>query len=249
MRITLTIAAFALSNLISAQTVNTYTATYNADTLLADMGFVAYPGSSICAGSLSIPVPLGEVIDSVSTSYTFFSSLAGFGGTPLQRSMLYCPTTGMDEGMVTLCGACAPTTETYIRTTNIANGISNGVVIMELHLGTTRLFGGNCNQNDFVAKGTWSVTVYTHSPSTGIADGTAPTPSMLLVGDELRISGLTDPTDLTVELFDVSGRRVATHRAVPSGNTAVCPVPSDLTGIFFARCTVDGVPFQQRFVR
>ena len=163
--------------------------------------------------------------------------------------MMYCPTTGQDEGQLFLCSGCSSTTGTYTRASSIANGISNGVVIIELHLGIAALNGTTCGPTDFVPKNMWNVTVYTHSPSTGFADGIAPTPSMLLVGDELRISGLADHTDLTLELFDVSGRRVATERVVPSGNTALYPLPSALTGIFIARCTVDGVPFQQRFVR
>ena len=161
-KVSFSILAIGIASVVNAQ--NMYTAVYSAGEILSDVAMQTVPIDVTCPGTLVVNVPAGEIVDSTVVSYDFWSSMAGFGSPTQQRSYLKCPTTGVDEPSLTLCSNCQPTTESYQRTTMIANGVSSGSITFELHLGNTSLFGNSCDFNHHVVNNTWTLTVYTHDP-------------------------------------------------------------------------------------
>lgn len=124
-------------------------------TLYAD--FVDVSSTTSCPGTLTVNVPLGYQIASVSTAYNM--QTASNGWISEQNSILVCNTTGMMESNITT--GLGNTTGTYGYSRDglaIANGATGAV---EFELRAWRTYGGaDCNI-DFnrVVGGTWTVSV------------------------------------------------------------------------------------------
>ncbi len=230
-----------------AQTWNSYLA-YSTDSVFADTAFVSNPGSSACPGSVTINFPVGEVVDSVHVAYDFWSYASLGGGTgPMQRALLRCPTTGLDEGALTLCGACSPDGEHYERSTSIANGVSSGSVTIELHLGTTRSTSApNCSLYDMVELGQWQTTVYTHIGTIGMEEG-AITAHLAWTGDVLRIDRAQGSSIL--EVMDGSGRTIWERHIAQGASEMEVHLPARFKGVLCARLLDAQGASHVRFVR
>ena len=157
------------------------TFTYTAGDIQSDRNFTSLPGSSACPGVMTINLPIGVTVDSISVEYDF--SAIGSGWMSEQRSQLRCITTGQSEGQ--LFSGTGPSTGTfsYNRTgLTIANGVVTGPLVFQLHAGRT--FGGSgCDAiYNFIPNNTWKITVfYTGDPCSNIRTpvtvGTQPQPT------------------------------------------------------------------------
>jgi hypothetical protein len=119
--------------------------------------------ASPCPGVMNIPMPAGAVVTGVNLSY----QVTAQGGAWMseQLSTLRCPTFNTAETQIFAgTGGFSGGTETYTRTTTIANGQLTGDTLkLELHVGRTWPDGGAgpCNTTyQFVPNNTWTVTVY-----------------------------------------------------------------------------------------
>ncbi len=131
--------------------------TYTSGDIDTDRSFTSLGGSSTCAGSMVLNIPVGDWIDSVDVYYDM--STASNGWMSEQRSWLNCPTTGNGEAAI-YSGTGNGGTMSYNRNSlNIAN-TAIGAVTFELHAGRT--FGGSgCNATyNLVDNGTWIVVAY-----------------------------------------------------------------------------------------
>ncbi|MCB9168986.1 MAG: hypothetical protein H6594_01385 [Flavobacteriales bacterium] len=240
--------ALLFASPLFGQTSHAYTQVYG-DSVFADTAFTTYPGTSACPGAVTIAFPLGEVVDSVHVVYVFYSYPSYGGGTvAMERSLLRCTNTGLDEGALTTCTTCSPLGEHYERTTSIANGVSSGSVTIELHLGSTRSTSApNCSVYDQVEMGLWSTTVYTHVTGAGIAEEHIG-PGMAWTGSALRIGPVTG-TPLLLEVLDLSGRTVWAERVGPSSGPMDVRLPEHLRGFFCAHLMGERNVGHLRFVR
>jgi hypothetical protein len=122
-----------------------------------------------CPGTLTFTnIPAGSMIDSVRVSYSFFTSMAGFGNPSMQRSYLRCLTTQTDEQTLTAPSGSGPgTTNNYTRVVTIANGVLNGPLTFELHAGSADplSFSSCTGSANVVVANSWTVTVYTSQGS------------------------------------------------------------------------------------
>ena len=136
-------------------------ATYTAGDIPTDNA-VSYPAPSSCPGSLSLVIPAGDQIDSISTFYDM--TAAGGAWMSEQGSYLYSPTTMNFEASGNNGSGTSAGTFSYSRDgLTFANGVT-GTVAIEMH--AERSWGGSgCGtaQNK-VDNGTWTVIAY-HSPA------------------------------------------------------------------------------------
>lgn len=165
MRLLLLACVLLFSQFIYAQN---YTQTYSAGAIGGPNNYTT-PTPTSCPGIMTFTnIPAGAVIDSVQVTYQMFTSLAGFGNASLQRSYLRCPTTQVHESQLTApTGTGVGTTNTYIRTVSIANGILNGNLVLELHAGNADAlsFSSCTGSANVVVNNSWTVTVYTSQGS------------------------------------------------------------------------------------
>ena len=135
-------------------------ATYTTGDIPTDYG-VSYPAPSSCPGSLSLVIPAGDQIDSISTFYDM--TAAGGAWMSEQGSYLYSPTTMNFEASGNNGSGTSAGTFSYSRDgLMFANG-ATGTVAIEMH--AERSWGGSgcaTGQNK-VDNGTWTVIAY-HSP-------------------------------------------------------------------------------------
>lgn len=231
------VALLLTTSSISAQ--NVYTATFTADTALADKQFTSWPGQSMCPAELTVAVPAGEWVDSTRIQYTYFSSLAGFGGTSLQRSAVKCLTNGTDEGQLFLCQQCNITTDNYNRIATIANGPTSGPITFQLHLGTTRLIGPNCSTYDIVPAGTWTMTVYAHSSALGAEEGPLTGLHISANDGALRIDGLPEGP-VRIRLMDSTGRLLSSAQVIASPGIFTLPIADRAAGVLLVEVSSSG---------
>ncbi|MCX8148144.1 fibronectin type III domain-containing protein [Thermaurantimonas aggregans] len=157
------------------------TFTYTAGDIQSDRNFTSLPGSSTCPGVMTINLPIGVTVDSISVEYDF--TAVGSGWMSEQRSQLRCITTGQSEAQLFSGTGTTTGTLTYNRTgLTIANGVVTGPLVFELHAGRT--FGGSgCDASfNFIPNNTWKITVfYTGAPCsnvrTPVTVGTQPQPT------------------------------------------------------------------------
>jgi len=124
----------------------------------SDYSFTALGGASTCPGLLSVTIPTGNVIDSVTTFYDM--SAVGGGWMAEQRSWLSSPTVSAGEAAVYNGAGSSTGTLSYNRTGISFANAASGVVDFELHAG--RSYGGTGCDNTYnkVDAGTWNIVVY-----------------------------------------------------------------------------------------
>ncbi|MDB9775224.1 GEVED domain-containing protein [Vicingaceae bacterium] len=136
-------------------------ATYQTGNIDSDRSFTSSSGSSSCPGSVTLVIPPGNRIDSISTSYDF--TAAGGGWMSEQRSRLSSSTTNSAEATLSNGLGNSGGTSLYSRTgLTFANG-AVGTVLIQLELGRT--YGGTgCGATyNYVVNNTWEVVAY-YSP-------------------------------------------------------------------------------------
>ena len=136
-------------------------ATYTTGDITSDAGFTSLPGTSTCPGSVTLAIPSGDRVDSMSTVYDMTATVAGNAWISEQRSWLYSPTSTAGEATMTSGSAInASGTASYSRTgLAFANG-AIGNVTVQMHAGRT--FGGvacAAGIND-IDNGSWIVIAY-----------------------------------------------------------------------------------------
>jgi hypothetical protein len=131
-------------------------ATYQSGNIDSDRAFTSSTGSSTCPGSLTLTIPAGNRIDSVSTSY---DAIAGGGGwMSEQRSRLSIP--GSSESSLTSGTGTSAGTMSYARSgLTFANG-ATGSVVISMELGRTYGGSGCSSTFNYVADSTWEVIAY-----------------------------------------------------------------------------------------
>jgi subtilisin-like proprotein convertase family protein len=122
-----------------------------------DFDFQALPGTSACPGALSVTIPAGNVIDSVTTFYDM--SAVGGGWMAEQVSWLYSPTVGAGEAATSNGAGNSTGTINYNRTGLSFANFAGGTVDFELHAG--RSYGGaGCDNTFNLVEQGWTVVVY-----------------------------------------------------------------------------------------
>ena len=122
-----------------------------------DFDFQALPGTSACPGALSVTIPAGNVIDSVTTFYDM--SAVGGGWMAEQVSWLYSPTVGAGEAATSNGAGNSTGTINYNRTGLSFANFASGTVDFELHAG--RSYGGaGCDNTFNLVEPGWSIIVY-----------------------------------------------------------------------------------------
>jgi len=123
-----------------------------------DFDFQALPGASTCPGTLSVTIPAGNIVDSVTT---FYDMTAG-GGAYMseQTSWLYSPTVGAGEAALSEGVGFSAGTMSYNRTGISFANTATGTVDFELHAGRTWGGAGCDNTYNKVDAGTWTIVVY-----------------------------------------------------------------------------------------
>ncbi len=123
-----------------------------------DFDFTALPGASTCPGTLSVTIPAGNIVDSVTT---FYDMTAG-GGAYMseQTSWLYSPTVGAGEAALSEGVGFSAGTMSYNRTGISFANTATGTVDFELHAGRTWGGAGCDNIYNKVDAGTWTIVVY-----------------------------------------------------------------------------------------
>jgi hypothetical protein len=127
-----------------------------------DYDFTALGGVSTCPGTLSVTIPAGNIVDSVTT---FYDMTAGVGASGLawmseQRSWLYSPTVGAGEAALSQGVGAGGGTVSYNRTGISFANTATGTVDFELHAGRTWGGAGCDNTYNKVDAGSWTVVVY-----------------------------------------------------------------------------------------
>jgi hypothetical protein len=137
---------------------NAICGTYTSGDIGSEFGFSSLPGTSSCAGAMSLAIPTGDWIDSVDVYYEM-SAIAGAYMSE-QRSWLYSPTLGQGEASLSSGSGSSVGTFTYSRNSLSFANTGVGTVDFELHTGRT--WGGSgCNTSyNYVADGTWRVVAY-----------------------------------------------------------------------------------------
>jgi hypothetical protein len=146
-------------------------ATYTVGDIASDFDFdtpADFPAA--CLGSVSVTIPAGDWVDSVSTSYDMTAANGAWMSE--QRTWLYSPTTLVGEP-ASAAGAGLGGTFNYNRTGLSFANTAIGTISIELHVGRT--WGGSgCDPSyNKVDNSTWQVIVY-HStqpsclPATGV---------------------------------------------------------------------------------
>ncbi|MEQ8623496.1 MAG: fibronectin type III domain-containing protein [Vicingaceae bacterium] len=133
-------------------------ATYTAGDIDTDRAFTSLPGTSTCPETLSVTIPAGNRIDSVSTRYTM--TAIGSAWMSEQRSWLYSTNTLAGEASLSTGSGTTTGTFSYDRGgLTFANG-ATGVATFEFHAGRT--FGGSgCDATyNYVDNGTWIIIAY-----------------------------------------------------------------------------------------
>ena len=151
-------------------------ATLSSD-VSTDIGFTVLGGASTCPGSLSVTIPAGDVIDSVTTFYDMTAASGAYMSE--QRSWLYSPTISAGEAAVASGTGFTGGTLSYNRSTISFANAASGTVDFELHAGRTWGGTGCDNVYNKVDAGTWTIVVY-HSLAPSCFDPTA-----------LNVTGLT----------------------------------------------------------
>lgn len=242
------LTTFLLAGLSAAPLAaqNSYSATYTAGDIQSDISFTSLPGSSGCPAQLTVNVPAGEMIDSAVVSYTYFSSLAGFGSPTMQRSQVRCITTGQAEPQLAVAVNPGMTTATYQRTLNLANGPSTGPVTFAMHAGNTGLLGSPCTSLHAIVNNTWTITVHTSAMSTAIG---AADPDAVRVWaddvDQLRVTGAGDGA-LRISVMDLQGRALLERTTEVVGGSALFHLPIRSSGMVVVRLEMDGVALIRR---
>lgn len=171
--------------------------------------------TTTCPGTLSVNVPAGFEVTSVSTSYSMQTALNGWMSE--QRSILVCNTTGLMEPQVTSGIGGTTGTYDYSRSNiNIANGATGN---LEFELRAWRTYGGaDCNTDyNRVVAGTWTVSVIVQ-PQLSARDfdkddfSVYPNPTQ----DLLQISANETITELT--LYNMLGQQVLHQNGSSSKN-------------------------------
>lgn len=243
------ILGLALLTTMRATAQNVYTATYTAGDIQSDITFTALPGSSSCPAQLAVNLPAGETIDSAVVSYTYFSSLAGFGSPTMQRSQIRCITTGQAETQLAIAVNPGLTTANYLRTLTIANGLSTGPVIFEMHAGNTGLLGGPCTSLHTINNNTWTITVHTSGGTTGLQPMSTDDVRLWFDGsDQLRGSGLS-AGPVTVNLYDAMGRPLLQRTTEPLNGAFELAFPERATGVFLVLVEQGSTRIERRIVR
>jgi len=136
-------------------------ATYTAGHISTDRNFPSVNQSSSCPGQLTVTIPIGVVITSVSVQYTMTAS--GGGRIDQQRSELRCTSIGgTKESSVTSGVGSVAGTYAYNRSgLTIANNVQcGGNITFEMHAGRTSN-SSDCNQAfNRVDNNSWTVTVH-----------------------------------------------------------------------------------------
>ncbi len=149
-----------------APTGNVATARYTEGVIPTDLAFQEVGDSSVCPGTLEVPVPHDAVVESVDVTYTMAASRGG--RIQDQRSQLRCVSPGgFSESEVFEGVGGGSGTYVYTRTgLDIANGVSGlGALSFELHAGRTR-GGPGCSSFNCVVNDTWVVTAHYSRPDT-----------------------------------------------------------------------------------
>ena len=139
-------------------------ATYSNGAIPSDNAFTALPGTSTCPETLSVTIPAGNRVDSLSTFYDMTAyALPNNAWMSEQRTWLYSPTTLAGEAALSNGVGTAAGTFSYERNglTFIKNSI--GTVDVEMHAGRT--FGGaGCDTvTNSIDNNSWEIVVY-YSP-------------------------------------------------------------------------------------
>lgn len=243
------IPCLALLASLQSTAQNVYTATYTAGDIQSDITFTALPGSSSCPAQLTVNVPAGETIDSAVVSYTYFSSLAGFGSPAMQRSQIRCITTGQQEAQLAVAVNPGLTTANYLRTITIANGLSTGPVTFEMHAGNTGLLGGPCTSLHTINNNTWTIAVHTSGGTTGLASVAPDAPRLWIDGAaQLRGAGLSRGS-ITVTVHDAMGRLILQHTAEPLNGGFELALPEGANGVLLVSVAQGDARIERRLAR
>ena len=135
-------------------------ATYTLGAIQTDRGFTALPGTSSCPGTISLTIPAGNRIDSITTRYDMTAFALNNAWMSEQRSWLYSVDAATGEASLTSGVGSTNGTFSYERTgITIANGVT-GTADFELHAGRT--FGGSGCTVDYSAvdNNSWTVIAY-----------------------------------------------------------------------------------------
>ena len=194
---------------------NAECATYN-DTTSTDFDFTSIPGASNCPSTLTVNIPTGYVIDSVSTFYDM--SAVGGGWMSEQVSWVNCSTNGVGEGSVYTGTGNSTRTLNYSRSGLTFANLASGAVDFELHAGRT--YGGSgCDNSTFnrVEPG-WTIIAYY-----GLPPSCSP-PSALtasnLSASSADLSWTVNGTETVWNIeYDISGYTQGTGTAVNGVNT------------------------------
>mgnify|MGYP000137747538 CR=1 FL=1 len=124
-----------------------------------------------CLGSLTVTIPAGNWVDSVSTSYDMTAANGAWMSE--QRTWLYSPNTLTGEPSVASGSGTTAGTFSYARSGLTFASTATGSVTIELHVGRT--WGGSGCDASFnqVDNNTWEIIVY-HSPAPSCLPPSAP---------------------------------------------------------------------------
>ncbi len=199
-----------------------------SDTTSTDRAFTAIPGASTCPSTVTVNIPTGYVIDSVSTIYDM--SAVGGGWMSEQVSWVNCPTTGVGEGSVYNGTGNSTGTINYSRSGLTFANSASGAVDFELHAGRT--YGGaGCDNSAYnLVEPGWTIIAYY-----GLAPNCSP-PSLLTASNVTANSadlgwtaGGTEP-EWNVE-YGLSGfaQSTGTSSLVQSSTTIAAQTPGLFT--------------------
>lgn len=136
-------------------------ATYTAGDIASDFDFQSLGDTSTCIGSLTVTIPAGNWVDSISTSYDFTAAAGAWMSE--QRSWLYSPSSAQGETSLVQGTGTTGGTLNYNRTGLDFANTTIGSLTVEMHAGRT-WGGGGCDPSfNKIDSATWEIIVY-HSP-------------------------------------------------------------------------------------
>lgn len=155
-----------INGFISGQIVSS-SATYTLGNIPSDRAFGNINQSSACPGNLTVTIPVGATITSVSVVYDFEALTGSFRA--FQVSQLRCTSPGgVNEASLAVNNNYSTGVQSYSRTgLTIANGVAGGGnITFQLHAGLTNGSQVGCSeQYNRVKNNTWTVTVFYFSPA------------------------------------------------------------------------------------
>jgi hypothetical protein len=134
--------------------------TYTAGDISSDDSFTSLPGNSTCPGTLTLAIPMGMKIDSVSTFYDATAPSAGNGWMSEQRSRLYSSNTMLGEPSLASGIGDNDGTYSYSRDGLTFANNATGNVSIDLEMGRTYGGSGCGTAVNYINNNSWTVIAY-----------------------------------------------------------------------------------------